>query len=61
VNKDLWVKILDKVREIESKKIKLKWTHVFGHNGEVWNERCDEIARGLAAGQEVGLRKGVKY
>lgn len=61
VNKEMWIKILELIKEINGRGIKLKWTHVYGHNGEEWNERCDEIARGLAGGEDVRLRKGEKY
>ncbi len=61
MNKEYFQEILNLVELIEDAKIKLKWTHVYGHQGEKWNERVDEIARGLAGGEEVNLRKGAKY
>lgn len=60
-NKDLWQEILKLKKEIESKKIKLVWTHVYGHSGEEWNERVDEIARKLAAKETLNLHKGHSY
>ena len=60
-NKEYWVEILKLMEEINAKKIQIKWTHIFGHNGEEWNERCDEIARGCAGGEKLILRKGESY
>jgi ribonuclease HI len=37
------------------------WSHVYGHTGEIWNERVDEIARSFASDKEPILRKGEKY
>jgi len=42
-NQDLWVQ-LDEL----ANKIKLHWVWVRGHNGEEFNERCDELARAQA-------------
>ena len=42
-NQDLWMK-LDEL----SQSIELHWVWVRGHNGEEFNERCDELARGYA-------------
>lgn len=39
-NKDLWER-LDAI----SSELRARWTWVEGHAGEVWNERCDELAR----------------
>jgi len=39
-NQDLWMQ-LDEL----AGKIKLHWVWVRGHNGEEFNERCDELAR----------------
>lgn len=61
MNKELWVKILTKVKEINEKGVTLKWSHVYGHQGELWNERCDEIAKAFAGGVEINLRKGSSY
>lgn len=60
-NKETWKKILGLISEIEIKKIKILWTHVYGHTGEFWNERVDEIARSVAGGEQVVLRKGESY
>lgn len=58
LNKDYWVTILNLVGRLESAGYKFTWTHVYGHTGEIWNERVDEIARGMAANIEVVLKKG---
>ena len=42
-NKDLWQK-LDEL----SSTVKIHWVWVRGHDGEEFNERCDELARGYA-------------
>lgn len=42
-NRDLWQKLLRAVKEVD---IKWRWTR--GHVGDIWNERCDELA-----GQEI--------
>ncbi|MBR4507180.1 MAG: ribonuclease HI [Alphaproteobacteria bacterium] len=42
-NKDLWVK-LDEL----SHNTKIHWIWVRGHDGEEFNERCDELARTFA-------------
>ena len=47
--------------ECEEAEVKILWSHVYGHTGEVWNDRVDEIARNYAAGKEIVLRKGEKY
>ncbi len=60
-NKEMWQELIGLTYELSSNKIEVKWTHVYGHTGETWNERCDEIARGLAAGEEVTLRKAAAY
>lgn len=64
LNKELWQEILKLILEIETKSGKkniLKWTHVYGHNNERWNERADEIARSLAGDEKINLRKGETY
>lgn len=61
LNKEYWQEIYKLTNEIKNQSIKIKWTHVYGHTGEKWNERVDEIARGLAGGEKVELRKGIDY
>lgn len=52
-NKELW----EKLAELAGDK-KIKWHYVGGHTGIAGNERCDEIASGLAIGEKVNLYKG---
>ena len=42
-NQDLWIQ-LDEL----ASRVKIHWVWVRGHNGEEFNERCDELARGYA-------------
>lgn len=41
-NKDLWIQLIDAGNKGGHK---MKFIHVKGHSGEVYNERCDKIAR----------------
>lgn len=41
-NKDLWIQLIDAGNKGGHK---MKFMHVKGHSGEVYNERCDAIAR----------------
>ena len=52
-NQDLW----EKLAEL-SKGKKVNYHYVGGHVGIAGNERCDEIASGLATGENVFLYKG---
>lgn len=61
LNKEKWMEILRLTKEIEAAKIHLKWSHVYGHTGEVWNERCDEVAKSFASGENRNLAKGSPY
>lgn len=61
INKDIWQEILKLKNELDIKKVNLIWSHVYGHSGEFWNERVDEIARKSASGEIIILRKGVAY
>lgn len=58
LNKEYWVAILELKKILEERGVRIQFTHVFGHTGEVWNERVDEIARGLAEGKEIVLKQG---
>jgi len=42
-NQDLWQKLDDLAQNVD-----IHWVWVRGHNGEEFNERCDELARGAA-------------
>lgn len=53
LNKDLWEKLVELA---EGKKI--HWQYVAGHSGHPGNERCDEIASGLALVDKVDLYDG---
>lgn len=53
LNKDLWKKLIVLV-----KGKKISWNYVGGHIGIVGNERCDEIASGLATGEKIKLYDG---
>lgn len=61
LNKEYWLEILELLERIRSKKIELKWTHVYGHTGEEWNERVDVIAKAFANNENLILKKGERY
>jgi ribonuclease HI len=50
LNQDLW-EILDRLNHRG-----INWQHVRGHNGNVGNERCDEIARAFASSKKPTLQ-----
>lgn len=58
LNKDLWVKILEAKHYLEAKGFEIEFTHVFGHTGERWNERVDEIAKSMAEKLKIDLKAG---
>lgn len=60
LNKEYWQTILELKNSLEQSGYTFSWKHVYGHNGEVYNERVDEIARGLAKGEAVELRRGTR-
>jgi ribonuclease HI len=53
LNKDLWEELAELI-----KGKKINWHYVGGHVGVAGNERCDEIASGLAKGEPVKLFTG---
>jgi ribonuclease HI len=53
LNKDLWEKLF-----VLTKDKKIKWNYIGGHVGIVGNERCDEIASGLAVGEKIDFYRG---
>jgi ribonuclease HI len=52
-NKELWQNIL-----LLTVGKKIAWNYVGGHVGVVGNERCDEIASGLATGEKIDFYRG---
>lgn len=52
-NKDLWEKFVDIQTELKNKNITLVMTHVEGHAGNEFNERCDQMAKAAADGSEL--------
>jgi ribonuclease HI len=54
-NKDMWVKLLELLKFYGDR---LTITKVSGHAGELYNERCDELAVAAALGNEQQLFKG---
>lgn len=52
-NKDLWEQLIDIQIQLRNKSITLVMTHVPGHSGVEYNERCDELARNAANGSEL--------
>jgi ribonuclease HI len=52
-NPDLWAQMLDLC---EKHRVDFRW--VRGHDGNVENERCDELARVAAAGPNLGVDTG---
>lgn len=57
LNQDLWVRMDDLKSFLEADN-KLFFEHVYGHTGEKYNERVDDIARGLAEKKEIELFDG---
>ncbi len=57
LNKNYWLEILNGLEMLKDKGIKINFVHVLGHNGEEGNERVDEIARTMASGKVMDLRK----
>ena len=55
INSDLWEELLDLIKSLN---IKFMW--VKGHAGNVYNERCDELAVTSAKGPDLKIDKGYK-
>lgn len=53
LNQDLWQRL---ILAADGKII--AWKYVAGHNGHEYNERCDEIATGMADGLSLTLYNG---
>lgn len=51
VNRDLW-ETLDALNSSH-----IQWQHVRGHSGNLYNERCDAIARAFALGKTPSLQQ----
>jgi ribonuclease HI len=54
-NKETWIKLLE-LMNFYGKRLSIK--KVSGHSGELYNERCDEIAVASALGKKIELFKG---
>lgn len=59
LNKDLWQDIL-RVRDFVESDNKIFFEHIKAHNGHVYNERVDDIARESAEGKDLDLYSGKK-
>ena len=57
LNQDLWQR-LDDLQQFVSVDNKLFYEHVYGHTGEEYNERVDDIARTFAEDKPVELFDG---
>lgn len=57
LNKDLWQDIV-RIKEFVESDNKILFEHIKAHAGHVYNERADDIARGLADGEDVQLFSG---
>ncbi|HIK29496.1 MAG: ribonuclease HI [Oscillatoriaceae bacterium SKW80] len=51
LNRDLW-ESLDRLNSP-----KIRWQHVRGHSGNLYNDRCDAIARAFSVGQTPSLKQ----
>lgn len=54
-NKEVWMKLLE-LMKFYGKRLSIK--KISGHSGELYNERCDEIAVASALGKDAQLFKG---
>ena len=51
---------MQRVREFVEIENKVIFEHIKAHAGHVYNERADDIARGLAEGEEIELFSGLE-
>jgi ribonuclease HI len=58
LNKEQWALIVGLMEEAKEAGFEFTFTHVYGHTGEIWNERVDEIAKAKAKGEDIVLRSG---
>lgn len=56
-NKDIWMKLLDLLKEYGSR---LSIEKIKGHAGDLYNERCDELAVNVALGKKEKHFKGLQ-
>lgn len=52
-NKDLWEQIVEIQETLKQKNVNLVMTYIPGHTGHEYNERCDKLAVGAAAGNDL--------
>ena len=55
LNQDLWMQLVMATDEKE-----IEWKYVAGHSGEVYNDRCDEIATSFADDLNIKLYHGAR-
>lgn len=58
LNQDLWMRIDDLITEAKKRDLKIKFEHVKGHTGEIYNERVDRIATAYADEEYIELFDG---
>lgn len=51
-NKDLWEQVVEVQNQLQQMGIALTVTHVKGHNGHEWNEKCDKLAVAASNGTQ---------
>ncbi len=57
-NQEHWIELNDVVRSLKGLGYTLNWEYVRGHNGDLGNERCDQIAVAFSQGQYTELFHG---
>lgn len=55
LNQDLWMQLV-----VVSDEKDIDWKYVAGHSGEVYNDRCDEIATSFADDLNIKLYNGAR-